>query len=257
MPTTPLRVAVVTPYHREAPALLHCCLSSVASQTHACTHFLVADGHPQDLAGHTGIEQIILPRAHGDVGNLARAVGSLSAMRQGFDAIAYLDADNWYYPNHIDAMVTLYRTSGAMVCSAARTLHRLDGSLMGTDLESDGVHHVDTSCLFVTRAAFQVLPLWALMPPQFGPIGDQVVWGFIQNRRFSTAHNPTPTVAFRTQYATHYQAIGEVPPPGTKTNAESTELAHVWWASLTAAERYSWCRQMDITIHVAPHRATI
>ena len=200
-PPGSFRVAVVTPYYREAPEILRDCLDSVLTQTHPCTHFVVADGHPQDLSARRSVEHIILSRAHGDAGNLARAVGSLSAMTQGFDAVAYLDADNWYYPNHVEAMVALHRATGAAVCTTTRTINRLDGSLMYTDvLESNGRDHVDTSCLFVTRAAFRVLPVWAMMPPQLGPLCDRVMWAAIRGHRFTTAHHAEPTVAFRTQY---------------------------------------------------------
>lgn len=247
-PQAEFRVAVVTPYYRETPEVLSQCLASVAGQTHPCTHFLIADGHPQDVAAHATAEHITLPRGHGDGGCVARAVGSLSAASRGFDAVAYLDADNWYAPGHIAAMVALHRATGAAVCSAARMIHRLDGSPMFLDRESDGVNHVDTSCLFVTRSAFRVLPLWGMMPPQFGPICDRVVWGFIRGHKYLTAHNPEPTVAFRSQYQAHYQVIGEVPPPGAKSNAESTGRAQAWWNSLSPEERQQWSRLMGVTV---------
>src|SRR5262245_29299152 len=104
--TEPFRVAVVTPYYQEKLEVLRDCLASVAKQTFRCDHFVVADGHPQELV--TPAEHIILPRAHHDNGNTARAIGSLSAMNQDYDAVAYLDADNWYYPNHIESMVLLH-----------------------------------------------------------------------------------------------------------------------------------------------------
>jgi hypothetical protein len=246
-PPVPFRVAVISPYYRETPVILRDCLDSVLTQTHPCTHFLVADGHPQDLSARKSVEHFILPRSHRDAGNTARAVGSLSAMNQGFDAVAYLDADNWYYPDHVESMVALHRATAAAVCTATRTINRLDGSLMYTDLlESNGREHVDTSCLFITRPAFRVLPVWGMMPPQLGPLCDRVMWGAIRGHRFTTAHNPQPTVAFRTQYEAHYRAIGEPPPPGAKSNADSTGVAYRWWQSLSAEDRAAWSRHMGI-----------
>ncbi|MEM9692341.1 MAG: glycosyltransferase, partial [Myxococcota bacterium] len=159
MTSSPFRVAVVTPYYREEAAVLEQCVASVAAQTVPVTHFVVADGHPQpDLVDRFRVEHLVLPDAHGDNGNTPRAIGSLSAVNRGFDAIAYLDADNWYRPEHIERMVALQRRTGASVCTSGRTIHRLDGSFMLVDRESDGLRHVDTSCLFLTRDAFRLVP---------------------------------------------------------------------------------------------------
>ena len=148
-PNETMRVAVITPYYREPLGILRHCHESVRRQTHPCAHFMVADGFPsQDVAGWV-VQHISLSQPHHDVGNTPRGIGALSAMNQGFDAIAFLDADNWYYPQHIEEMLCLHRKTGAAICTAARTIHRLDGSLMFPDRESDGDSHVDTSCFFV------------------------------------------------------------------------------------------------------------
>src|SRR4029077_375079 len=97
-----------------------------------------------------------------------------------------------------------------------------------------------------TRPAFAVLPVWAMMPPQFGPICDRVIWAFIRTRRYLTAHSPDPTVAFRSQYRVHYEWLGETPPPETKSNPQATGLATDWWATLSAAERDRWSRLMGV-----------
>jgi glycosyltransferase involved in cell wall biosynthesis len=238
-----LRVAVITPYYREKLEVLQQCHDSVRKQTYPCVHFLVADGYAQDEVRSWPAEHIALSRPHADTGNTPRAIGSLSARSLGYDAVAYLDADNWYYPDHVESMVSLHRQTGAPVCTASRTIHRLDGSLMYADKhECDGRQHVDTSCMFFTRAAFPLLPIWAMMPVQLGPIGDTVMWRSIQGRRIATAHNSKPTVAFRTQYQVHYGNIGEIAPPGTKSNDESTGRAIAWWNSLPEGVRGEWIR---------------
>jgi hypothetical protein len=213
----------------------------VLGQTYPCTHFLVSDGPARATVQDWAAEHIVLGRPHADNGNTPRAIGSISAMNQDFDAIAYLDADNWYYPHHIESMMTLHRQTGACVCTATRTIHRLDGSLMYLDsFGSDGRNHVDTSCLCLLRPAFDVLPLWAMMPRQLGPACDRVIWGAIRARRYASAHHPEPTVAFRTQYAIHYKNLGEPPPPGAKSDAESTHAAWRWWKSLPSEVRDRW-----------------
>src|SRR5271166_697694 len=103
----PLKVAVVTPYHREPTEWLAQCIAGVAAQTYPCTHILVADGFPRPDLVPPAAQHIQLPRAHADNGNTPRAIGSISAIGEGFDAIAYLDADNWHEPGFIEAMVKL------------------------------------------------------------------------------------------------------------------------------------------------------
>ena len=241
-----LRVAVITPYYREKLEVLQQCHGSVLKQTYPCVHFLVADGCVQLEVRKWSAEHITLSRPHADNGNTPRAVGSLSAMNQDFAAIAYLDADNWYYPRHIESMVNLHQQQGALVCTATRNIHRLDGSLMYTDsFESDGDKHVDTSCLFLSRPAFEILPIWATMPTQLGPICDRVIWRAILARGLSHAHCSEPTVAFRTQYQVHYHNLKEAAPPGTKTNIESAGKATLWWQSLPKEMREKWERYFN------------
>lgn len=214
----PLRVAIVTPYHKERDDILEICLASVRDQEYKeRRHFLVADGFPNPLVAASDVQHIILPCAHRDNGNLARCVGSMTAASEGFDAIAYLDADNWYRADHIARLAELHQQTGAAVCTAERTIHRLDGSFLRTDTQdSDGRRFTDTSCLCIFRPAFHLLPLWGLMPPQFGPICDRVMWTAIKSRNVRTAHSAEPTVAFRSQYACDYTAPGETTPLGAK-----------------------------------------
>jgi glycosyltransferase involved in cell wall biosynthesis len=240
LPSSP-RIAVITPYFRESLEVLQHCHDSVRTQTIACVHFLVADGQPRAEVSEWEAQHLHLARSHDDNGNTPRAIGSLSAMNQGFDAIAYLDADNWYYPNHVEAMVRLQRQTGAVVCTATRSLHRSNRSLMYIDRrECDGKKHVDTSSLFLTSAAYRLLPIWAMMPRQLGPICDSIFWQAIVARGMPTAHHPEPTVAFATQYAAHYTDIGEQAPEGSKSNQDSTGRANRWWHSLPEDVRADW-----------------
>lgn len=240
-----LRVAVVTPYYEENLDILRQCRQSVMDQTYPCTHFLVADGSPlfETVRQWTGAEHLLLSHPHADCGNTPRCVGSLSAMNQGFDAVTYLDGDNWFYPGHIQAMVELQRRTGSEVCTATRTIHRTDGSLMGTDTnESDGEKFCDTSCLYLTRSAFGLLPLWAMMPKPLSISGDRLIWTAVINQGFRRARCVQPTVAYRTPYAIHYQTIGEAPPPDAKTNADYTGRINQWWKDLPEVERAKWLR---------------
>jgi hypothetical protein len=122
-------------------------------------------------------------------------------------------------------MVRLYKLSAeAVVCTAQRTIHRLDGSKMPViDTWNDGKTNVDTSCLFLTRPAFPVLANWVLMPPRLGPVCDRIYWHGIRNKGYGTAHASEPTVRFRSLYKVHYDILGEPAPAGAKTSEEVDE----------------------------------
>src|SRR3989344_8281647 len=107
-----MKVAVITPYFNILDEWLLQCHRSVKSQTHPCTHILVADGRAKDIVNSLEAQHILLPVNYRDYGDTPRGVGSILAIGQGFDAIAYLDADNWYYPEHIASMVAAHKESG-------------------------------------------------------------------------------------------------------------------------------------------------
>jgi len=219
-----MKIAVVTPYFNTHPEWLLQCHESVLGQTHPCTHILVADGKPMDLANTLEAQHLCLPVNFADYGDTPRGMGSVMASRQGFDAIAYLDADNWYYPEHIATMVRAHQESGAAVVSASRNLHRLDGSLLGLCNEVDGKSLIDTSCFFLTRAAFALLPVWWNMQAHLHAVGDRVMVANMRHLNLSHVHSPHPTVAYRTAFIEHYRRFSEEPPPGTKSGKELIEV---------------------------------
>ena len=183
------------------------------TQSYPCTHIMVADGHPNPLVERLNVQHIRSAQAHGDYGDTPRAIGSLSAIGQGFDAIAYLDADNWYKPNHIESLVALQRESGADVCTSVREFRRLDGSLLGVCPFSDGDLFVDVSCFFLTRKAFPVAVHWAFIPPQLHCIDDRVILLRIKELGLTRAHSWRATLCYRGSAHFEYNLFGEEPPP--------------------------------------------
>ncbi|MBL4720250.1 MAG: glycosyltransferase [Alphaproteobacteria bacterium] len=235
-----MKVAIITPYYQPLDAIFRQCVDSVAAQTYACDHILVSDGHPHALAAERGLSEIRLPKAHGAGGNLPRCIGAAMAVNEGYEAIVFLDEDNWFTSDHVETMVRLHEETGAAICTAGRTIHRLDGSTMAlTDTWSDGVKNTDTSCMFITRPGFPLLPLWSLMAPQLGPICDRIYWSTIKGRALSTAQAATPTVRFRSLYKVHYDILGEPAPEGAKTGDEINQSI-AWLRSQPVKERSYW-----------------
>lgn len=210
-----LKVAVVTPYYKERSEVLLKCHESVLGQTYGCQHFLIADGHPNQIFSNVSTH-IILPQANGDNGNTPRAIGGILADSYGYDAVAYLDADNWYEPTHIATLVDAYERNRTPLVCAKRQFCDMQGRMMAiTDPDEDANRLVDTSNWLVCRPAFALLSAW-LMPKVLSPICDRIFFRKAIHDRFRITFLDVRTVVFRTSYVTHYRAAGLPPPVGAK-----------------------------------------
>jgi hypothetical protein len=220
-----LKVAVVTPYHRETEAVLMRCHDSVRRQTHPCTHIMVADGHAISVFDHMqGLLHVTLPVANADYGNTPRAIGGLLAEAYGFDAVAWLDADNWYDAHHIEKMlITATVHQGAQLVSCRRRFYDIyQRDLNITEAAEDLGSHVDTNCWFVLRSGFSLLRFW-LLPKTLASIGDRLLLGKVVHDQFRRVATQDRTVCYQTLWASHYTQAGLPPPPGAK-HLDSTEV---------------------------------
>lgn len=229
-------IAVIIPYYMEPPEWIRRAIDSVLSQGVGATPFLMAEGPVQDWIDHLPVRHIKLGKAHADYGDTPRAVGSLLALREGATAIAYLDADNYYEPGHLERMQRVLNEHGADVATCQRILIRPDGSKIGLDRGEDFRKHTDTSCYLLGPAAFSATPIWALMPRPLSIIGDRVFWLALQQRGLKIVHLSQPGVNYTTLWQTHYIANGETPPPAAKPNPDQHALLQ-WWAGQTEVER--------------------
>lgn len=215
-----LRVAVITPYYKESLEYLLACRDSVANQDGAdITHFFVADGFPQKEVSTWDVQHVILPQPNADYGNTPRGIGSFLAISQGFDFIAYLDADNWYKPGHIKSLISLHLATEADVTCSFRSLHTPDGKVLAglQQFDENRLKHVDTSCYLLHKGAFDLVDVWLKMPKQVAGVGDRIFLMALQRRRLKFAFSKKMTVAYRTLWEDHYRAKGLEPPPEAKT----------------------------------------
>lgn len=216
-----MKVAVVTPYYQESLPVLRRAHASVTAQTHPCRHIMVADGFGRDSVDRWPVEHIKLDEPHRDNGNTPRHLGAMAALEQDCDAVAFLDADNWYEPDHIAGLVDLHERTGAPVLSSRRRIVSLAGdTLLPAGEPRDGHGHNDTSTLMVTRAAFGLLGLWASMGPVFSPICDTVFFYAALFRGLQHAWHDRPTTVFQSHYKEHYyNALVEAPHDNSVENA--------------------------------------
>jgi glycosyltransferase involved in cell wall biosynthesis len=210
-----MNICVVTPYFNTPFEWMAQAHASVRAQTVAASHILIADGCAQAAIPNFSGTHVVLQRNYGDYGNTPRLIGCYHAIAQNADAIAFLDADNWYYPDHLRALIAHMAAERLEACSSARMLHRLDGSPMLRCPHVDGVRHIDTNCLLVLRPAFPYLIGWVLQGQEVAAEADQRLWAFLRQRGVRTGFLNHASVAYRTRHLVHYTLAGEAPPAGT------------------------------------------
>lgn len=211
------KVAVITPYYKESNEILRMCHESVLHQTPQTDHILVADGHPNPLIEDWSCKHIILPHSHGDNGNTPRGIGALMALAEGYQFIAFLDADNWYHKDHIASLLSLYEDTSSPICCSMRTYHSLEGLILNAkEIDEDNLTHVDTSCIMLHKNASKLATIWALMPKNLSPICDRIFLAASKHFNLQMSSTKTRSVAFRSQYIDHYLQAGIQPPEDLK-----------------------------------------
>jgi len=236
------RVAVVTPYYKERRAWLERCIESVKAQDFPVTHYMVADGFAQDWIDGTGVEHLKLGRGHADFGNTPRALGAQLAVSEGFDAICFLDADNWYAPDHVTRCLEAADASEEPVdyVVARRNFVRDDGTVIplahDEDAAADREGHVDTNCYFLLRGAYHTLARWNLMPKPLGIVCDRVYRIVLEAEKLKRTFTTTVTVNYLCTWRGPYLALGEAPPDFAKSHVDPRAYLQ-WWRALNPADR--------------------
>ncbi len=192
------RVCVVTPFHAEPPEVLARCIQSVAAQTVPCDHLMVGDGArlPPELA--QGVRLLALDRTHADYGNTPRGVGALLAAAEGYDLIAFLDADNWYDPDHVETCLAAATDPATDVVLAHRRLIAEDGTALA-DHGPPLAEHCDTNCFAFLPGAFSILPVWALIPTYLSDQGDRIFYHQLKTFGLELRQTDHPTVNYVTR----------------------------------------------------------
>jgi len=217
-----VRVAVVTPFHDARSGWLAQCHASVRAQTHACRHLLVADGAGLAPPAAFDGQFLQLGHAHADYGDTPRAAGSLSAVAQGFEAIAYLDGDDWLQPDHVAGLVELHRRTGCAAAYSGVTFCDTAGAALGGS--SGFPLRSAYACCLVAGPALRLLALWALMPPRFHVIGDRWMYERFRAGGLQVAEHAAESYCYRTRWGDHYRHFGRPLPPDAKPAAHAREV---------------------------------
>ena len=222
------RVAVITPYFNEPLALLERCHQSVKAQSEPCLHVLVADGKPRPRINRWDAEHVRLPRSHNDIGSTPRLIGSYHAIGLGVEAVAFLDADNWYGPDHVATLLKAMDAEKADFVSSGRTLCRLDGSVMGSCPLTDPERFIDTNAMLFGRGAFAELHHWVLMPSYGHLIGDRVMLHHLKSSGVRHKHLNVESVFYRCAKEGLYHQMGEEIPDGVQPRPDYEDSFERW-----------------------------
>lgn len=240
------RIAVITPYYDEHPSILAKCISSVSEQTKNCDHFMIADGLPQRWINDVeNIRHIVLDKPHGNNGNTPRGLGSFIAKCEGYDAITYLDADNWYEKNHIEQCLEVLKNNNEKIdCIVSKRIIRgFDETIFEKHLPEPG--HFDTSEIFLLKTAFYLIPCWINMPNEFGPICDRIFSLIIFKMNLKIAYTETPTINFLMRYEGPYKVEGLAVPSGANHKIH-WERIRSWFYNLPEEKR----NQIEYNLHL-------
>ena len=207
-----MKPAVITPYHQENLKILERCHRSVCSQTAKVTHIMVADGSSRAVIDQWDGQHLVLPQGHRNCGNTPRGLGALMAASQGYEPIFFLDADNWFKPNHVELALELHHNDPSIdVVISGRNIVLDDGSILHEAPEDVEQLFADTSTLGLFKRAYRSLPLWTLMPNGLAPICDQVIYQCLKALPLKLHWHSEKTLMFESHYANHYQLAGKSP----------------------------------------------
>ena len=215
-----MKICVVTPYFQTELAWLQKAHDSVKAQSIRAHHIIICDGcAPARIESFQG-SHIVLPRNYKDYGNTPRLIGCHHAIAAAADAIAFLDADNWFDEHHLEGLITFAQENKLDACSSARMLHRLDGSWMVKCPQVNARPYIDTSCLLVMKSAFQHMVAWVLFPQAVAAEADNHMWNHMKTHGARLGFLDKPTLAYRSRHAVHYRIAGESAPPAAVTRID-------------------------------------
>ncbi len=212
------KIAIVTPYYKESRSILERCLESVAQQSVSADHILVADGFSQDWIGRRKVRHLVLDRGVGNFGNTPRAIGAMLAIGGGYDAIGFLDADNWLERDHLEQCLRAlesFESDAVDYVLAKRILRRPDGSELTVPKGQEGFE-ADTNCCLFFPGAYHLLHLWGMIPKEISVIADRILFQAARQDNLLGLRSNKRTVNYVTHYAGAYAAAGEAPPPWVK-----------------------------------------
>lgn len=148
-----------------------------------------------------------------DSGNTPRAIAGAIIRNAGiYDAACYLDADNFFMPEHLGSLAP--RFADCDVLCTKRAFFDINGRhLPGAyDKDEEKLDHVDTNCMIVTKSSFDALDFWSRVPTQIAYRGDRIFFRYLKrsgNRKIEFFDQRT--VCYETRWKHHFLQAGLEP----------------------------------------------
>jgi glycosyltransferase involved in cell wall biosynthesis len=146
-------------------------IKSVQEQTYPnIIHYIVCDGIESFEGANSIINEIKFDVVHpikrimlddntGANNWDCHRIYAASPFLMNTDTVSFLDEDNWFYPNHIESMMTLLRDGGHDWVYSLRDIYNEDGSFLAPDICASlgkypswhDTYFVDANCYLVKR----------------------------------------------------------------------------------------------------------
>ena len=248
-----MKIAVITPYHKEDTRILYRCHKSVKEQGSICDHFMIADGYPDSEVNKWDVEHVELPFSNEDNGDTPRAIGGILAKNRQYDYISFLDADNWYLKGHLESLLELFNTTDIDIACSKRIFYDLNEKVMPyTESQEDCHVHVDTSCYLLKPSTYYALSFWSDIPNILSPICDRIFLQKLFISGFKIMSTNKRTVGFTSKYKSHYILAGI--PISDASSLKSDEMFTPILAFLDSKIGQQICMS---TIHFSPTSRSI
>jgi glycosyltransferase involved in cell wall biosynthesis len=225
----PRRVFVITPTYKTPEAWLKRCIESVKAQTIGkVMHIIINDGDPDFRHPDYFPGDVLQQPRHNNYGDTPRWVGVECATQRDATVIAFLDADNWYEPDHLETALATAIDQMASVVATKRSLFTLDEQKIAECPDCGTQRFTDTSAMVFTHLSFSVLQHWRNMQSWQHAIADRIIWHKAIQSTPAVAYTRRATLNYRCTHKIFYDRYGLPVPDGVKTSMQVENSLAIW-----------------------------
>ncbi len=171
---------------------------------------------------------IILPANTADIGSTPRTIGAAYAWGLGADAVAFLDADCYFAPDHLSRLLQFSNKTGKPVVCSGRWIVNHDATLQAPCAEvvpGSGFHDTNTFLFQRDPLAVQLSYTYGcLLTPEEHKVGDRHLSAHAIQAGLLACHYH-PTVYYRSTHRFHYVNNGWPVPEGMRLKDLSNSQA--------------------------------
>ncbi|MEP0942020.1 MAG: glycosyltransferase family 2 protein [Rhizobiaceae bacterium] len=224
------KIFVITPTYQTNPNWLRQCIDSVQAQSVPNVQQIIINDGDNQFERPAGFNGILLNCAvnANDYGDTPRAIGTEKAVSLGATAVAYLDADNWFEPHHLESVLKLHGKTGACIIATKRTFRTLEGDFLANCPDCGTSSFADTSAMVFFPEAYSLLKHWGAMADWMHPIADRVLWNKVVESGLKYAFTNQRTINYRCRDQIFYTRYGREIPTDAISSDEVEKALEKW-----------------------------